>query len=388
MNDRKIEMDENIQVLLFDLLRQVLSLTAAPRIEELQQEEFDALLTLAKKHGLHVVIAYGLLHSGKLTAQQEVTCRKCVYQMMAYQQRMEQTLKKTCEIFERERICYMPLKGAVIRGFYPEPWLRTSGDIDILVQNVDKAVAMLVEAGYQQKETDAHEVTFLSPGGIILELHFLLIETDANVNAVLEKVWEQATCQIGSYRYEMEPEMFYYYHLAHMAKHMIQGGCGIRFFADLWLLNKKLVMEDERKRQLLREGGLENFAKKAEHLSRVWFEQEQADIMALELERFVLNGGTFGSKSNVTKLHRTKTKSTLGFLFRRIFPDYSQMSIHSLVLKRHPVLLPVFWIKRWVQLIIKRGRFRGAIRELELNKTIDEDSLTATESLFKELGLF
>ena len=27
------------------------------------------------------------------------------------------------------------LKGAVLRQYYPEPWLRTSGDIDILVEH-------------------------------------------------------------------------------------------------------------------------------------------------------------------------------------------------------------------------------------------------------------
>lgn len=380
-------MEENVQALLFEILRQVLCLVAIPTIGELQQEEFDALMALAKKHGLLPVIAYGLLQNGKLTSSQEDACRKSVYRAMAYQQRMEQDLKRTCNLFEREKIAYMPLKGAVIRSFYPEPWLRTSGDIDILVQDVERAVALLEEAGYHKKETDAHEVTFISPGGIVLELHFLLIETDVRVNSVLEKVWDDAISQTGSCRYAMEPEMFYYYHIAHMAKHMVQGGCGIRFFADLWLLNKGFVMKAERKRQLLREGGLEKFAEKAERLSRVWFDQEQPDALVLELERFVLSGGTFGSKSNMVKLHRTKSRTALGFSFRRIFPEYKQMSIHSLMLRKYPVLLPIFWVRRWVQLIMHPERIRGAMRELELNKTLDVDAVSSTERLFKKLGL-
>ncbi|MBO4954226.1 MAG: nucleotidyltransferase family protein, partial [Clostridia bacterium] len=31
-------------------------------------------------------------------------------------------------------IDFMPLKGAVIRQYYPEPWMRTSCDIDIHVK--------------------------------------------------------------------------------------------------------------------------------------------------------------------------------------------------------------------------------------------------------------
>ena len=50
-------MDNNSKTYIVNILRQVLCLVAIPTIGELQQEEFDALMALAKKHGLLPVIA-------------------------------------------------------------------------------------------------------------------------------------------------------------------------------------------------------------------------------------------------------------------------------------------------------------------------------------------
>ena len=35
-------------------------------------------------------------------------------------------LEEICEILKEENIDFIPLKGAFIRNYYPEPWMRTS----------------------------------------------------------------------------------------------------------------------------------------------------------------------------------------------------------------------------------------------------------------------
>ena len=44
----------------------------------------------------------------------------------------ELALEEIRTVFEQQKIFFLPLKGAVIRDFYPEAWMRTSSDIDIL----------------------------------------------------------------------------------------------------------------------------------------------------------------------------------------------------------------------------------------------------------------
>ena len=58
-----------------------------------------------------------------------------------------QALEEIRELFQANQIFYLPLKGSVLRKYYPEEWMRTSGDIDILIKEQDFACAkdLLIE---------------------------------------------------------------------------------------------------------------------------------------------------------------------------------------------------------------------------------------------------
>lgn len=382
-------MDEFVNTYLCRLLQRVISQDVSLEPSQLTMEEFDNLLKLARRHEVQPIAAYGLLLSGGITQAQEQYCRKLVYQMVLYQERMDQELSKTCDLLEKAQIAYMPLKGAVMRGLYPEPWLRTSGDIDILVKDADRAAEILVEHGYRYREKGSHDITVISPLGILIELHFQLIETDPQVNALLERVWDYARPRQGSFRYDMEPELFYFYHIAHMAKHMLNGGCGcgIRFFVDIHLLLEKVSMDKEKKAHLLQAGGLATFARQAECLGQRWFGKGQPELSVSALEQYVLDGGVFGSQSNMVRLARTKADNSVTFLFLRLFWPYKRMALRYPVLKKYPILLPVFWIWRWIEVLLGHGRIQKAVRELTINKDLDTDSISATKRLFQELEL-
>ena len=369
------------------LLRMVICQDISLEPTSLTAEEFDELLKLAKEHEVQPIAAYGLLLTGGLTPEQEQRCRKQVYQIMLYQERMDQELRRTCELLEQAQVDYMPLKGAVIRGLYPEPWLRTSGDVDILVKDADRAAKLLVKHGYQNKGKSIHDITVISPLGIPFELHFQLIDTDDKVIRLMEQVWDHARLREGICHYEMAPELFYFYHMAHMAKHMHQGGCGIRFVTDIWLLNHKISLNEEKRNRLLREGGLLPFARQAEHLSRVWFGDCQPEPLDLELENYILNSGVFGSRSNKVKLARIKAGTNLKYFVRRFFLPYDEMILRYPLLTKYPALMPVFWVRRWAGSVLKRRKLRRIMHELAVNKEMDEDAIAAAGRLFRELEL-
>lgn len=58
---------------------------------------------------------------------------------------------RICDALESVEISFLPLKGSVLRQYYPEPWMRTSCDIDILVHenDLEKTTEYLVrDLGY------------------------------------------------------------------------------------------------------------------------------------------------------------------------------------------------------------------------------------------------
>ena len=157
-------------------------------------------------------------------------------------EREQQTIYK---LFEDNAIEFIPLKGAVIRQYYPEPYMRTSCDIDILVheEDLERAKNALVSAlNYKSSEKISfHDISLFSLGGIHLELHYNLKEKRQNLDELLGKVWDYAVnTKEGKYFKLQSPEFYIFYHIAHMANHFLRGGCGIRTFIDLYFIEKHI----------------------------------------------------------------------------------------------------------------------------------------------------
>ena len=98
-------------------------------------------------------------------------------------------LQEIGEVFTEKQIPFLPLKGSVLREEYPEPWLRTSGDIDILVheQDVKRASQVLMEiCGFSREGGDKIE-----------------IRTDLIQALQTREIWAHAAKSESDYRYEM-----------------------------------------------------------------------------------------------------------------------------------------------------------------------------------------
>ena len=261
---------------------------------------------LAAKHDLAHLVGHGI---SKLQLQEDAVlakCKKAAMTALVRQTQQEYDLQKLYELLEQERILFLPLKGAVMRALYPAPWQRTSCDIDILVkkEEIEKTAALLKQAGWKQWGQSSNEITFISDAKTVLELHHSLMEDHVTMEAkdILAEVWRYTRPAAGKiYRMELPDEWFYCCHLAHMAKHVIYGGCGIRPFLDLWILDKKMP------RLELPEGsGLEKFRQAVTKLSQVWFGGAPMDEKSLALQNYILSGGAYGNLKNQVEMQRVK----------------------------------------------------------------------------------
>ena len=197
------------------------------------QEELVKLYKLSKTHDLAHLVGDALIKNDLLSdAEIRAKFEKQIMVAVLRYEKINYELECLRETLNEAKIPFIPLKGSVIRQYYPEPWMRTSCDIDILVHESDleAATSAVVEKlSYEEEGKGSHDIGLFSPGGVHLELHYSLIESDiiGKADRMLEPVWEQVSpTEKYPYDYEMTDALYYYYHIAHMAKHFQNGGCG------------------------------------------------------------------------------------------------------------------------------------------------------------------
>lgn len=386
-------MNEEISKVMFTLLRSAICSTLLSNEEKslFDEKMLPRISEIAKQHDLLHLLALGLKRNGLLNAKNKQFDTEIYRAVYRYEQQKYE-LSRLCDALENAGISFVPLKGSILRQYYPEPWMRTSCDIDILVHSndLDVAIACLADnLGYVVKERGTHDVSLFSSIGIHIEIHFDLVEEGRANNAidVLRRVWENVKLHEGtSFCYEMTDAFFYFYHVAHMAKHFETGGCGIRPFLDLWILDHKENVDQTARDQLLVQGGLFQFAGHARRLSQVWFEDDELENLLLQLQEFILHGGLYGSVDNRVALQQTKTGGKWGYILSRIFIPYAKLKRYYPILEKHPWLTPVMQIRRWFMLfrpdVMKRTK-----REIKVNRNLDKSKANEMNIFLKNIGL-
>lgn len=354
-------------------------------------EVLEAAYSISADHDLAHLVGQGAAKLQLADSQPLQKCKNAAMRALLRQTRQAAALENACKALEQGQVPFIPLKGSVLRRWYPEPWMRTGCDIDILVreEELDRARAMLEEGGWTYMGRSSHDISLHSPEGVHLELHFTTIEdcVSEKGKAVMDGIWQDAQPVAGKrFHMEISDGLFYFYHMAHMAKHVLSGGCGIRSFLDVWILNHRVEFNADGRKQLLKKGGLAAFAQGAEKLAEIWFSGQPMDGDSQRFEAFVLRSGTYGTLENRVQLQQTKKGGKLRFLWKRIFPPYGVIKHAFPVLQKHKWLTPVFWLVRWFRLLFG-GKLSSSVRELKTANEITADDRDAADALLRYLEL-
>lgn len=361
----------------------------------LSPELLGELLTLAASHDLAHIPGHLLGRLGWLgESQQGQILKQCSMRALYRCVQLEHAYEQANNALEQAEISFIPLKGSVLRQHYPEPWMRTSCDIDILVKESDLEQAIEVLKNTlvcQCGEKGDHDISLYTAGGVHIELHFDTIQERYavhNCRDVLARIWEDAQPdKPGGFAHHLSDEMFYFYHIAHMAKHFETGGCGIRTFLDVWILNHKVPHDRKKREDLLREGGLLTFACKAEKLAEVWFSNQKPDKLSQTMSDYILRAGTYGNNENRAAVGQAKMGGRFRYmLLRRVFMPYDFLKAEYPILKKHKWLFPFYQIVRWFS-VLKNGLIGQTVRELRANAGSTKDEVLTAKEMLKELGL-
>jgi len=352
-------------------------------------ETLERVYVLAKAHDLAHMPGQAL---AELDLPESPVLEKMKHAAFSAVQRFVQLdyeLKRICDTLERAQISFVPLKGAEIRKYYPEPWMRTSCDIDILVheEDLERAAQELVrELSYTtDHKKKYHDMWLFAPSGIHLELHFSILETMDNIDSLLSRVWDFAV-PVTQYRYALDSNYLVFHLLAHMSYHFTGGGCGIRSVLDIFLLRRQNVYDETMLRGYLAQCGIEKFYDAVLELTEVWFQGAAPTPLAEKMEHFLLTAGMYGSQKKRITIQQQRKGGRLKYLLGRIFMPYRELKIRYRVLEKWPILYPVMLVYRWIELFFG-GRLKRSWKEARIAWKTPKGRSEEVNDFLRQIGL-
>lgn len=360
---------------------------------EFTDEDYKVLYASSKKHDIAHLVGDALIKNGLISNDEaKAKFSSEIYTAVYRFENLNHDLNEIKEAFDAANLPYVPLKGSVIREYYPEPWMRTSCDVDVLIkeEDLERASAILTEKlGYEETGKGPHDVSFNTKSKMHVELHYRLVENYyANTACeVLKDVWDDVEKDgEGGGLNKMSNELFYFYHVAHMAKHFENGGCGIRPFLDLKILNSNLKFDEEKLNGFLESGNLATFEKHAQRLSEVWFGDAEHTDVTEQMQAYILRGGVYGTNENRITLQQQKKGGRLKYACSKIFLSYEVIKYQYPILQKHKWLTPIMEVRRWFKLVF-RGHAKRTLNELKYNGDVSQEAASSMKKLLNDLGL-
>lgn len=215
--------------------------------------------------------------------------------------RFELGAQQVFEAFEKAEIPFLPLKGAILKNYYPNPALRTFTDIDIYVgKELEKSHNVMLGLGYEKNsDCDLNDVPYVKKPSLHIELHKNLFPDDYDFDGYFDEPFKHTDLKDGyKYYYLYRTDDFFIYVLCHLYKHFTFGGCGLRQYLDIYVMTQKMQLDMDYIRSELKSLGMEGFLNTTLKLNRFFFDGEKPDDELIEIAEFVFNNSTFGNADN------------------------------------------------------------------------------------------
>lgn len=280
------------------------------------------------------------------------------------------------------------IKGQVLDKYYPVSELRTMGDIDIVVEDIEKANKVLLSNGFLCVDKNKGYDWSYTKNGVYFEIHSKLVyKQDADLDIQYEyflNMWDYY------FNGQLDDNFHFIFVLFHLYKHFVHTGVGFRQFTDIAVLVKNnSTLNFEYIEKELKKIGLWDFAMTAFSFIEKWFCVSSPvkccdidDKLYEESTKYIFSNGVLGfdnkENSEVVDLQMKILKSGKGYLFAKIthilhsmFPSYDEMVklYYCDFLKGKKILLPVAWIYRFFFRIKSKQRRSKFIEKTFVSKS-------------------
>lgn len=349
-------------------------------LQEIKPEEallanidMEALLRLAKAHSVSAMVCMALEQTDAFQHAAETTRLKWLdakNKAIRKNMLLDAERKAILHELEIQGIWYMPLKGSILKDWYPKPGMREMADNDILFDpsGREQVREIFQNRGYKTVSfrKGNHDVYEKAPI-YNFEMHVSLFPgTYKELTEQYENVKEHLLPVDGTaYQFAFTPEDFYVFALAHAHKHYSHSGTGVRTLADIYVMDRHLgdIMDRDEVEQKLTQLGIAEYEQHSRVLAEKLFSAVRplAEIELTEDEKEMLlyycNATTYGTVGNSVnnRLHELQENSEditlwtkLKYCGVRLFPGREFCKLYYPFVYRHPWTLPFFWVWRIV----------------------------------------
>lgn len=367
---------------------------ASAREEVLADVDLQQLLRMAGRHSVASMVCMALEKTALFADADEAVKKPWrEAENKAIRKNMLLDAERTAILHELELrgIWYMPLKGSILKDWYPKPGMREMADNDILFDPAGREDVREIfqNRGYRtisfrQSNHDVYEKAPI----FNFEMHVSLFhEMYEGLSGQYEGVKERLRPVDGTaYQFAFTPEDFYVFVIAHAHKHYSHSGTGIRTLADIYVMDRRLggIMDRDEVEQKLTQLGIADYELHsrvlAEKLFSVARPLAEIDLREDEKEmlRYYCDATTYGTVDNRihNRLHELQEnteditlQTKLKYCCGRLFPGREFCKTAYPFIYRHPWTLPLFWVWRIVNRSITSKK--NVQQELKALKNVD-----------------
>ena len=331
----------------------------------------DEIFKISQEHILSACVAYGLEASGIKQHDFIQAKEKAIRKNILLDAERGNILRR----LEQEKIWYMPLKGSILKDWYPKLGMRQMSDNDILCEGTarPRIKEIMLEMGFTCKHfgKESDDAYYKPPvfnfemhGELFWLTHTGLYEYYADVKNRLLKD------EGNDYGYHFRTEDFYLYLTAHEYKHYIAGGTGIRSLLDTYIFMKKFgdSLDWDYMNAELEKLGIADYEKQSRQLALSLFSGKTLTKEEARMLDYYIFSGIYGTLENRVE-NKIEKGSKANYIFRRLFPTMKEIQVHWPFFYRHKYLIPVLLIARPIRgLIVHREKVRNEIKYLMQSK--------------------
>ncbi len=325
---------------------------------------FEEIFSFALYHVMSAVVAMALESAGIKNDFVKNAISFSVRKNTFFESANNSVLRK----LEEAGIWYMPLKGAVLKNYYPRFGMREMSDHDILFDatRAEDVKRIMEKLGFTTKyfDTGNHDIYYKEPL-CNFEMHRELFgsthegkfyEYYLDVKNRLKKD------DVNNYGYHFSPEDFYVYITSHEYKHYSAGGTGLRSLLDVYVFLKKFnerldfdyIFNEVEKLEI------SDFEKKNRELALNLFSSHELTDEDQEMLKYIIYSGAYGNLENSIRNGLKKygggTRGKLKYLLAKIFPEREKIKMTYPFLSKYKALYPVLVIYRLMKALLKKRR--------------------------------
>ena len=350
-----------------------------PEAGRVHAMNLEQLYKAASRHLLTAITAMALESAGVRDAAFTQAKGKAIRKVALFDAERVAVLRA----LEEAGIWYMPLKGSVMKGYYPKFGMRQMADNDILydvsrsadvrtiMESLGFTTVMYVQNNYNHDHYDKEPVCNF-------EMHralFAPVSGDRLCDYYLNIKDRLVKDKGNAYGYHFTDEDFYIYITAHEYKHYSGSGTGLRSILDTYVFLKRF--EDKLDWKYIAgemdKLGIADYERQNRSLALHLFGSETLTTEDKAMLQYIIGSGTYGNRRNYVGNQIKKlgggTKGKLKYLKNRIILPMESVESGYPFFYRHKVLMPFLWLWRICKaLTIRRKIVWSELRALrEIN---------------------